>query len=987
MAGSASWQPVGDQFYRLDRVYSLADSPLARLDLSDYSLLAHAPAAGPIALARDSSKPVPLDAYHAHAHSRDQVAVYSLAGALLQTISWDPSPPARIVHLSFTAGTAAESLVVLTATGHYRLYTLSAHPSLPPDYSQHAISGLQDAGRQVRQAKPFPGGFVALLDDGAFVEVRIPSSAGGPVRSDAADSLSSDASINGKRKRHTDGDEEMVSSTNGGRREHRTLPLAPTGLDPASPLPDCWCVLPPDPTSTRTLEVLFAKGETVFRLDEIDCIDQRLTRGPYRSITPSPNGRFLALLTLPPPSPPSNSTTSSATDPLLWVTSSDFARSLSEFSITPEVSEEVGEQQPRGGGPRAVEWCGSNSVVLGWERTVVMVGPFGETLKFFYADPIRLVTELDGTRIIGAEVSEFLQIVPASAQKIYLPGSTAPAALLFEASTQFYELKSPRADEYVRSLGKGPEMVEAIEGCLDAAVREWDEREQKRLLKAAAFGKSFLDAHNPSDFVEATRTLRVLNAVRDYKIGLPLTWDQYRSRPISHLISRLVNRSQHLLALRLSAFLGLSPSPVIRHWAQQLIAASAPAVAAATTTATAPGPQSDEEVCRVIVDKLRSLRTTSSSSSLTAATGPNADLSGSQQQQQAAMAAVQDLPLSSADIALTAFRLGRRRLARLLIDREPRASKQVPLLLRMEEGEEALRKALQSGDPDLVFQALLHLRKTLSPGDLFMLVERISAPTGPVRPAVTGGGPPTVPTTTAKKEGADALRLLEVFAREMGEMQLLHDYWYQDDRRVEMALEALRESGLEKDYGEKVAKVRQAQKSFADDKERGFEAKMVEDQIRLLVLQQQLEQEAAASGRPFVGLSINATIRQCLLAGLDKKADKTRSDFKVPDKRFWYIKLRALVALRDWDALDTFARSKKSPIGYEPWVDELIRAGAHRQAVRYVDRCDPRNRVELYIKCGEWVMAGQEELKNRAPNKIIAAQLDELMAADVNSAS
>jgi hypothetical protein len=73
----------------------------------------------------------------------------------------------------------------------------------------------------------------------------------------------------------------------------------------------------------------------------------------------------------------------------------------------------------------------------------------------------------------------------ASAQKIYLPGSTAPAALLFEASTQFYELKSPRADEYVRSLGKGPEMVEAIEGCLDAAVREWDEREQKRLLKVS----------------------------------------------------------------------------------------------------------------------------------------------------------------------------------------------------------------------------------------------------------------------------------------------------------------------------------------------------------------------------------------------------------------------------------------------------------------------------------------------------------------------
>lgn len=94
---------------------------------------------------------------------------------------------------------------------------------------------------------------------------------------------------------------------------------------------------------------------------------QHLTRGPYRSIVPSPNGRFLALISAAP---------SSAADPHLWVTSSDFARSLSEFAITADVSE--GERGP----PRAVEWCGSNSVVLGWDRTVVMVGPFGETLKY-----------------------------------------------------------------------------------------------------------------------------------------------------------------------------------------------------------------------------------------------------------------------------------------------------------------------------------------------------------------------------------------------------------------------------------------------------------------------------------------------------------------------------------------------------------------------------------------------------------------------------
>lgn len=60
-------------------------------------------------------------------------------------------------------------------------------------------------------------------------------------------------------------------------------------------------------------------------------------------------------------------------------------------------------------------------------------------------------------------------------------------------------------------------------------------------------------------------------------------------------------------------------------------------------------------------------------------------------------------------------------------------------------------------------------------------------------------------------------------------------------------------------------------------------AQMVDDHVRLLVAQESLEQEAP--GKAFVGLSVNETLRQCLLAGMDKRADKLRSEFKVPDKR------------------------------------------------------------------------------------------------------
>jgi hypothetical protein len=36
----------------------------------------------------------------------------------------------------------------------------------------------------------------------------------------------------------------------------------------------------------------------------------------------------------------------------------------------------------------------------------------------------------------------------------------------------------------------------------------------------------------------------------------------------------------------------------------------------------------------------------------------------------------------------------------------------------------------------------------------------------------------------------------------------------------------------------------------------------------------------------------------------------------VPDKRFWWVAVRALSTARDWATLEQFAKSKKSPIGF-----------------------------------------------------------------------
>lgn len=47
--------------------------------------------------------------------------------------------------------------------------------------------------------------------------------------------------------------------------------LANAGLNEP---PDCWCVIEPELSNTRGVEVLIGTGATVLRLDEIDVQDQ-----------------------------------------------------------------------------------------------------------------------------------------------------------------------------------------------------------------------------------------------------------------------------------------------------------------------------------------------------------------------------------------------------------------------------------------------------------------------------------------------------------------------------------------------------------------------------------------------------------------------------------------------------------------------------------------------------------------------------------------
>lgn len=167
-------------------------------------------------------------------------------------------------------------------------------------------------------------------------------------------------------------------------------------------------------------------------------------------------------------------------------------------------------------------------------------------------------------------------------------------------------------------------------------------------------------------------------------------------------------------------------------------------------------------------------------------------------------------------------------------------------------------------------------------------------------------------------------------------------------------------------------------------------SQMAEESHRLLALQREIEEETDHK-HPLLGLSVNDTLSQLLLVGLSKRAEKLRSEFKVPDKRWWWIKLKVLAETKDWDGLDVFAKSRRSPIGYEPFVQHLVHIGERSRATAFVPRCDAKMRVDLYIRCGDWGKAAQEckdrndkarlqELRSMAPTSLAQREVDEVIS-------
>ena len=184
---------------------------------------------------------------------------------------------------------------------------------------------------------------------------------------------------------------------------------------------------------------------------------------------------------------------------------------------------------------------------------------------------------------------------------------------------------------------------------------------EKQLLRAAQFGKSFVpgSSANSEAFAKMCLTLRVLNTLRLYNVGIPITISQFEFLTREVIVDRLLCRRLYPLATKVCQLLKLPAAAgenrVLAHWACYKVGCSG-----GGADGGGGGGDDWQAVARQITNRL-----------------------GHHPQ------------ISYCDIATKAAECGKKELSIKLLEHEIRISKQVPLLVKLGQVSMALQKVSQ----------------------------------------------------------------------------------------------------------------------------------------------------------------------------------------------------------------------------------------------------------------------------------------------------
>ncbi|ORZ31220.1 Vps16, C-terminal region-domain-containing protein [Catenaria anguillulae PL171] len=650
--------------------------------------------------------------------------------------------------------------------------------------------------------------------------------------------------------------------------------------------PPAWTFVPEHLTDSGSIELLVPLAKSLIRVSEMDADERPF--GSVLHLKSSPSSNFMASL---------------SSHLALEICLAASLKVTSSIDLTGIVGGD--------GSTAQLAWCGDDAVLAAFDDFVVLLHISGEHHVVDLLDPVKLSESFDSTFCLSPHDFSLFSVVPYPVLTAFKYGSTHPVALLLDAFDH-YGKRSPQAVDLLESLLRSNQLDVALNACLEAAAHAWDVKEQRSLLSAVQFGRAWL--HVATSSAETHRTepvaplfslaqgqvspdtgvrdtlvlssnrLRVLNTAR--QLGYPVSQATIAGMGGDPALIRLFTHARdHQLAVRAAELLGLDhvKTQAVLDWARLRLTTS-------PVDGNVPG------AVDVVIQRVFSQVPPGS---------PALDFS---------------------DLAISASRVGRPDVAAHVLKYESNISRQVPLLLELQQPVLALSRAVESHDRDLVYLVLIYLRKTL------------------MLPAFV----------RAVRDVPGAYAFLEQYARS-NDRKLLHDCYSLEDQNLELGNLLLEDAAMANSVENKMALLRDAAHAFSRSKTAANEQRVTEQHIQLLHYQAQLAQKYPPTnnrGPAWESLSIGETLVQLARTGRVSDAKDAKNKLGVSDKQFAWCMVSGLAKARDWAELERFAFTRRPAIGYLPVVRACLEMGANDEAKKYIAKCDVRARVDLFIKAG-----------------------------------
>jgi hypothetical protein len=261
----------------------------------------------------------------------------------------------------------------------------------------------------------------------------------------------------------------------------------------------------------------------------------------------------------------------------------------------------------------------------------------------------------------------------------------------------------------------------------------------------------------------------------------------------------------------------------------------------------------------------------------------------------------------------------------------------------MKQQENAMVKAIDSGDTDLVYMVIIGMLVTDQQEELFKMIQD--------KPLARNLFV-SYCKSSRKPQDKDNLKRFYGFVQQPKEAAVLN----------------MKDAYEQTKFTDRTKFLDLARQFFAEEKQDQFYAKMADEHLSLLEYQRAKETKLAGSEQKgkkegvFVDASVSKMIETFLTMEKPKEAEEVMKKFKVPPRRFMHIQVKTLASIGRWAELQNLAKSAgKNPIvGWHSFIDACLTYKNPQEAAKYIRRLpDTAEQMEILCNIGLWGEAAE----------------------------